>query len=455
MDSLSLNNIFFIGIAGTGMSAIAQYLNGVGKSIAGSDREFGRSESNATQVQFEQIGLKCFPQDGSGITNETELVVVSTAIEESNIEFQKAVELGIPIIKRSALLADICASKKTIAVGGTSGKSTTTAMIFHILQECGKEPSLITGAGLSSIQEKGLPGNAWVGAGEWLVIEADESDGSIVGYKPYISLLLNIDRDHKEFDELMQLFSTFKKNTTGHFIVNQDDALARSLSDNESNDFGTNGKGHYQGENFSQEGFCIKFNVLNTNFHLDAIGKHNMQNALAAIASVSFAGVSLIQASKALNTFKGIYRRTQLVAVVNGINIVDDFAHNPAEVAAAIGACQNISDRVFAWFQPHGYGPLRFMHAELAEKLIETLRESDVVLLSDVYFAGGTVQKGINSDIVTDAVSPYKKALFVPDRKELSCRLKPLLTAGDTVLLMGARDPYLADFAKKLALELS
>lgn len=456
MDILSLNNVFFVGIAGTGMSAIAQYLCGMGKSVSGSDREFGRSESNATQTQFERIGLRCFPQDGSGITAETQMVVVSTAIEESNLEYQKAVQLGIPVVKRSALLAEICNTRKTIAVGGTSGKSTTTAMIFHILQECGQDPSLITGAGLSALQEQDLPGNAWVGAGEWLVIEADESDGSIVGYKPAIGVLLNVDRDHKEQDELMALFRTFRNNTVGSFITNQDDDLASSLSQDVQNDFSISGKGKYAGSGFVQDGFTISFNISGTAFTLNAIGRHNMQNVIAAVAaSIKATGISLADASSAIASYRGIYRRTQLVAVAKGVNVVDDFAHNPAEVVAAIRACQAISPRVFAWFQPHGYGPLKFMHRELSERLCETLRAADTVLLSDVYYAGGTVQKDINSDAVTSAVSPSKKALFVPDRKDVATYLKTVVRQGDTVLLMGARDPYLAQFARSVADELA
>lgn len=456
MDILSFNNVFFVGIAGTGMSAIAQYLNGMGKSVSGSDREFGRSESNTVQKQFERIGLRCFPQDGSGITVHTQMVVVSTAIEESNPEYQKALQLGIPVVKRSELLAEICNTRKTIAIGGTSGKSTTTAMIFHIMQECGHSPSLITGAGLSSLQEQDLPGNAWVGTGDWLVIEADESDGSIVGYKPTIGVLLNVDRDHKEENELMSLFRTFKNNTTRTFITNQDDELARSLSQDPQNNFSLQGKAGYIGTDFKQNGFNISFNVSGTQFILHAIGQHNMQNALAATAaSVTAAGISLGEVANAIATYRGIYRRTQLVAVCNGVNVVDDFAHNPAEVAAAIRACQAISARVFAWFQPHGYGPLKFMHRELSERLCETLRTVDTIILSDVYYAGGTVQKDINSDIVIDAVAPSRNALFIPDRKLVGKFLRDNVRSGDTVLLMGARDPYLAQFANSLANELS
>ena len=190
-------NVFFIGIAGVGMSAIAQYLAGVGKNVSGSDRYFKEGTYNETKEKLEAEGIRCFLQNGDGITTDTDLVVVSTAIEDTVFGVQKAKQLNIPIIRRSELLALIAASKKTIAVGGTSGKSTTSAMLFDILDKAGLQPSIISGAGLVSIIREGKIGNAKVGAGDWLVIEADESDGSIVQYHPEIGLLLNIDKDHQ------------------------------------------------------------------------------------------------------------------------------------------------------------------------------------------------------------------------------------------------------------------
>src|SRR6476659_11053845 len=203
-------NVFFIGVAGTGMSAIAQYLAGTGKKVSGSDRYFKQGEYNETKEKLEAEGIECFLQDGTGITNETDLIVVSTAIEDTVYEVQKAKQLNIPIIKRSELLSLISKSKKTIAVGGTSGKSTTSAMLFYILEKAGLEPSIISGAGLVSIIKEGKIGNAKVGNGEWLVIEADESDGSIVQYEPEIGLLLNVEKDHKEMNVLMDILSTLK-----------------------------------------------------------------------------------------------------------------------------------------------------------------------------------------------------------------------------------------------------
>ncbi len=447
----SFQHYFFVGIAGTGMSAIAQYLRGTGKNVSGSDRLFNKDDKMLIQEQFEKMGIQCHFQDASGITPDVDVVVVSTAIEESNVEYQAALQKGIPIMKRSELLAAISTSKRTIAVGGTSGKSTTTSMIFHILQENGYSPSLITGAGLTALQKKGLPGNAWVGESDWLVIESDESDGSIVNYLPEISVLLNIDRDHKEYEELIELFSTFKKNTHGNFIVNADHPVAAKLSENATLDFGTSEGVGFIGTDFIQKGFEICFSINNIPFHVPVIGKHNMENTLASVAAASSIGISVEQSAKAMTSYEGIYRRTQLVGKKNDICVIDDFAHNPAEVAAAIRACQQVGDRVFAWFQPHGFGPLRFMHEDLAEEVAATLRTKDEFILSDVYYAGGTVNKDISPVIVSDAiVNKNKTAVFLPDRSQLGVYLQYKADPGDVILLMGARDTTLSDFAGQI-----
>ncbi len=447
---------FFIGVAGTGMSAIAQYLSGRGEQVSGSDRLFSKTDKSETQLQLERAGIECHFQDGSGITTDTEAVIVSTAIEESNVEYQKAKSLGIPVIKRSALLAQISDSIKTIAVGGTSGKSTTTAMIFHILQKCGKEPSLITGAGLATLQKQGLIGNAFNGSGEWLVIESDESDGSIVGYHPEIALLLNVERDHKEESELMELFSTFKSHTKKAFIVNSNYPITMSLSQNESYNFGTKGNPGIKGSGFEQDGFSIKFNVNGVPCSINAIGTHNMENALAAIAAAVQTGITVEQAVEAIKDFSGIYRRASLVRAdqERHLYVVDDFAHNPSEVASAIKACQSITGKVIAYFQPHGFGPLRFMHKELGELVAATLRPNDIFVIGDVYYAGGTVNRDISPEIVSQAIQNLgKNAIFAKDKE--SCRAEILKNTPErdcTILIMGARDPKLSDYAQSFIL---
>lgn len=450
-------NIFFIGVAGTGMSAIAQYLSGTGKNVSGSDRYFTPDTVNDTRIKLEAEGIQCFLQDGSGITEKTDLVVVSTAIEDTVYEVKKARELNIPILRRSQVLALIADSKKTIAVGGTSGKSTTSAMIFDVLQYAGLEPSIISGAGLTSIIREGKIGNAKVGKGEWLVIEADESDGSIVQYHPEIGLLLNIDKDHQEIDELLQIFSTFRDNTKQVFITNRSNKLSAGISVNAENDFSTDEKvaAGCRAINFQQKGFEISFEVENVTVKMHTVGKHNMENALAAIAMVSQLGVSVKVAAEALAQYEGIYRRHQIIGEKNGVILIDDYAHNPAKCAASISACQPVAPKVIAWFQPHGYGPTRFLRNDFVAEIAAVLRPQDEIWMSEIFYAGGTAVKDISAnDLIEDLKALGKNAFFVEDRNQLTATLKPHFTGNDVLLLMGARDPGLEKFAGQVFGEL-
>ncbi len=451
-------NLFFIGVAGVGMSAIAQYLAGNEKKVSGSDRYFAADEENETKTKLEAAGIKCFLQNGDGISSETDLVVVSTAIEDSVFEVQKAKKLNIPIIKRSELLALISKSKRTIAVGGTSGKSTTSAMLFDILEKAGLQPSIISGAGLVSIIKEGKIGNAKVGKGEWLVIEADESDGSIVQYEPEIGLLLNVDKDHQEIDELMGIFGIFKNNSK-IFIVNQSNALAKKLSQDLSQDFSVNensGAG-YIAKNFIQEGFNIQYSILaqhpagNTLFSINTIGRHNMENALAAVAVANQIGVDLKTCSSALKNYEGIYRRNQVLGNKNGVWVIDDYAHNPVKCAAAIMACQPVAKKVVAWFQPHGYGPTRFLRHDFVTEIAAALRPQDEIWMSEIFYAGGTAIKDISAnDLISDIKAKGKNAFFIEERNRFLETVRPHLSGNSVLLLMGARDPSLEQFGKEV-----
>jgi len=442
---------FFIGIAGSGMSALAQYLQWTGKTVSGSDRFFKKDEPNETKEKLEAEGIKCFVQNGEGITVNADLVVVSTAIEDTVVEVQKAKELKIPIIKRSELLALIAASKKTIAVGGTSGKSTTTAMLFDILEYARIKPSIISGAGLVNIIKEGKIGNAKVGTGEWLVIEADESDGSIVQYKPDIGLLLNVDKDHKEIDILMDVFKTFKENSK-RFIVNQSHPLAATLSQNINQDFSTdeNFKAGYIAKNFIQKGFNVQFSIFNVQFSINTIGKHNMENAVAAAAVANQIGIDLKTCAEALKTYEGIYRRNQVFGNKHGVWLIDDFAHNPVKCAAAIRACQPVAEKVIAWFQPHGYAPTRFLRNDFVNEIAEALRSQDEIWMSEIFYAGGTTTKDISAnDLISDIKAKGKAAYFVEDRNNFLNEVRKHFTDNCVLLLMGARDPSLENFAKQ------
>ena len=445
-------NFFFIGIAGTGMSAIAQYLKAAGHQVSGSDRQFQKDQFNESRAALEAEGINCYEQGGIGVTKDIDVVVVSTAIEESVPEVQQAGTLGKPIKKRSEILAEIVSQKKTIAIGGTSGKSTTTAMLFEILSHAGLHPSVIGGAGLTRLIKKGKIGNAAFGEGEWLVIEADESDGSIVQYHPTIGVLLNVDKDHQDLDALMELFKTFRTHSE-KFIVNKSHPLAASLSSNDTHDFDVEADAitSIHATSFKQDGSSIQFKVDQTDFSINSPGKHNMENALAAIAVAYAIGVDFKTSSVALKGYEGIYRRHQVLGEKKGITVIDDFAHNPVKCARSIEACQPFSEKLIAWFQPHGYGPTRFLRHDFVEEIAKVLRPQDEVWMSEIYYAGGTAVKDISAnDLINDLKNRGVNAYFVEDRSQLIAAMRPHFTPSTTLLLMGARDPSLGSFAQSV-----
>lgn len=450
IDISNINSFFFIGIAGDGMSAIAQYLAGTRKKISGSDRQFNSENKTFRQNQLEKEGIKCFPQNSSGITDDVEIVVVSSAIEETVFEYRTALKKGIPIIKRSDLLSAIALTKKTVAVGGTSGKSTVTAMIFHILNFSGIRPSLITGAGLIDIQKFGKIGNAVANTGEFLIIEADESDGSIVKYKPHIGIILNIEKDHKEIPELKQLFRIFQANSK-NVIVNNDSENCKELSVRKKNNFGFSRSSGFRISNFKQIGFDIIFKINGIDFKMQQIGRHNAENAAAAVAACSLAGIPTETSADALKSYKGIFRRHQIIEDKNGITLIDDYAHNPTKLAASIRACQFNARRLIVWFQPHGYKPTMFLRNEFVKEISEVLRDEDEIWMSEIYYAGGTVNRNITADEIVQAIRMKgKNAFFIKDRELFPYKIKNTLKYGDIILLTGARDPSLKNYAEEV-----
>ena len=450
-----MTEYFFIGVAGTGMSALAQYLAQQGFAVKGSDRQFGQTPPPPSKAQLEAEGILCFPQDGTGVTSATNFVIVSTAIEKGNPDLDKATELGVPVLHRSELLARLTRERRTIAISGTSGKSSVTGMTWHILQYAGLSPSLLSGAGLSSLEAQGKIGNGVAGKGEWLVCEADESDGTLVRYSPEVGVILNIDKDHKEISELETLFTTFANNTSGPLIVNGDHALAVKHSKGHEWEFGHEGFHGFQGIDFEPVGTGIRFRVRRqgqlVRVEVPSPGYHNMENALAAIACGVAAGVPLKTCAEALKTWGGIHRRHQILGNVQGVTLVDDFAHNPAKIAASIRASQGFTKgRVLAWFQPHGFGPTKFLRHDLVQELKAALRPDDEIIFSKIYYAGGTAQQDISAgDLIDDLKTLGVKAFYLPERKDAASTLVRGAFPGDTILLMGARDPSLADFARE------
>ncbi|HEY2725647.1 MAG TPA: Mur ligase family protein, partial [Parafilimonas sp.] len=288
------------------------------------------------------------------------------------------------------------------------------------------------------------------GNGEWLIIEADESDGSIVQYKPEIGILLNVDKDHKDLPELMQLFQQFKNNSKT-FIVNQSNKFAVTVSQNIQHDFSSDESSDagFVIKNFHQKGFEISFNIKQTQFKLNALGKHNAENALAAIAAANIIGVDLNVCANALQHYEGIYRRHQIIGSRNGVVLIDDYAHNPAKCAASIKACQPVANKLIAWFQPHGYAPTKFLRNDFVKEIAEALRPQDEIWMSEIFYAGGTTVKDISAnDLINDLKALHKNAFFVEHRNDFAKLVKKHLTNNCAVLLMGARDPGLEAFAQ-------
>ncbi len=448
-DGLGLGRLHFAGVAGSGMGALAQFVAMKGGQASGSDRAFDHDQQGEARRQFEALGIKLHPQDGSGLQGDCAALVVSTAVEDTVPDVATARALGVPVLHRSELLAHFTATHRSIAVTGTSGKSTTTAMIFEMLQAAGRDPSVITGGELCLLQAEGLIGNAWAGASDLLVIEADESDGSLVRYHPAVGVVLNLQKDHKEEAVVAELFRSFARNVRESLVVGE----AHNLSEfrEGATVFGFGPTAQVRAVRVETEASSSRFSVAGVDFELSVPGRHNVENALAAIAACRALGVSMPDLTISLRAFKGVSRRFQVLGVSNGITVVDDFGHNPAKIAASLRTAHLRSQRVLAVFQPHGFGPLRFLRADLAEAFTMELSPDDRLWLLEAFYAGGTTTRDISSaDLVADLRKKGCPATFAESRKALVESLAKQAQPGDLVLVMGARDPSLTELAKDI-----
>ena len=342
-----------IGIGGVGMSALATALVRLGDEVTGADRTPG-----TPNIKFlESLGVKVFPDDGSGVDKSTDEVIVSTAIEETNAGLVKAKELGIPVTHRAKALARTLKGYKLVAVVGTCGKSTVTAMLGHVLAECGLDPMCVNGANVP-----GWEGAVRFGKGQYAVAEVDESDKSLVAFKPYAAIVTNASADHYSKEEMDEVFDAFVKDCEGPVI---------------------DGRGRLD----ALEG-------------LDALevpvpGAHNRQNAEMAVRMAAALGVSPDRALAAMKTFRGVERRLQR----HGANVYDDYAHNPEKLRAMwTTLAEKHPEGICVIWRPHGYAPLRKMMGALAAMFAETMRPCDKLLLLPVYDAGGTTDRSVNSD---------------------------------------------------------
>ncbi len=456
---------FFCGIGGSGMSAIALALLAEGHTVKGSDRSRDQGQSPDKFAALAKAGVELYPQDGSGVDSSVDILVVSTAVEVSIPDVQAAQAQNITIKKRAEVLATLLQSRNGIAVGGTSGKSTVTGMLGHILNHAGLDATVINGAAMMNALDSGVQGlgNAVIGKGDVIVIEADESDGSIVLYENdlWVSVLNNITLDHKPVDQLRPLFTNFVTKAKKGAVINLDDPEARqmaslnpvqnltfSLKDQQAGLFADQMIMGSAGSTFTvhEQGSGQSVHVT-----LNVIGKHNIENALAAMGAARMAGVSLADCALALQSFRGVKRRLEFIGQENGVTVIDDFAHNPDKVAASLSALRQTPGRLLVIFQPHGFGPMRMMRKEITEAFAGGMAPDDILILPDILYAGGTVQKDISSaDLAQDVARLGRDARYIPTRSLIADFLKAEMKAGDRVVVMGARDDTLTDFARSI-----
>ena len=453
-----MKKVSFCGISGSGMSALAQILALSGVEVQGSDRNFDLGRDEANKKALESVGIRIVPQDGSAITEDLDFVCASTAVEDNIADVRAAKEKNVPIKTRPELLAEVFHSYKYgIAVGGTSGKTTTTAMIGYILDKAGKKPCMINGGLLKDYENQaGIP-NIIYNKGDICVVEADESNGSIDLYNPSVAVINNISADHKSLEELVELFQALANRTKQQVIINDDYELCRKIKAQNLRTFSLknlHADFYASGIKALPNGTAYEF--CGRRFTLKLIGAFNVANALAAIAACVEFGVDRFTAAEILQNFSGTKRRLEVIGVKNGITVIDDFAHNPDKVKASISALRQYSGRLIVMFQPHGFGPMRSLGKEIMAEFVQGLNAEDILLMPEIFFVGGTVTKDISSaDLITHARTLGKhNAYFYPTKDEVKAFILRNAREGDRVVIMGARDNSLTDMCLNILNEL-
>ena len=422
-----------IGIGGVGMSALATALLRLGDEVTGADRTLG-----TPNVRFlESLGVRVHPDDGSGIDRTTDEVIVSTAIEETNAGLVRAKELGIPVTHRAKALARTLKDYKLVAVVGTCGKSTVTAMLGHVLAECGLDPMCVNGANVP-----GWEGAVRFGRGEYAVAEVDESDKSLVAFSPYAAIVTNASADHYSKEEMDEVFDAFVKDCEGPVVDGR----------------GEEGRGE-KGTGNGEQGTGVEWMT-------PLPGKHNLQNAALAAKMALALGCKAEDIKRALSTFRGVERRLQLISrpvpcslFPSPFSVYDDYAHNPEKLKAMwTTLAEKHPGGICVIWRPHGYAPLRKMMDALAAMFAETVRPCDKLLLLPVYDAGGTTDRSVNSDELLRRIGAIEQSNNLNNRTIQVADLDAAYAwcaahKGEYAAFAtcGARDPGLPALAKRLS----
>lgn len=411
--------VHLVGIGGVGMSALAQALLDAGGTVTGADRALGGSGARpGVLAALARAGVRLFPDDGSGIGPDTARVIVSTAVEETNRDLWCARARGIPVVHRAAALAELLAPRRLVAVAGTCGKSTVTAILGHLLAESGFDPVVVNGAQVVGWDAGGTRvGSTRKGTGAYAVAEVDESDKSLVAFKPFAAVVTNASADHYSKAEMDAVFDAFVRGVPGPVIDGRRTPMVPSAAART----------------------------------IPLPGEHNAVNAECALRMAAALGADPARLAAAIRTFPGVERRLQRVGTCGGAVVYDDYAHNPEKLHAMLATLQAAYPKgVAVVWRPHGYAPLRKMLEALAAMFRATLRPCDELLVLPVYDAGGTTDRSLNSDALVARLnaSPVR---FVEGLEDAETHLRTHAPAFGALVVAGARDPGLPVLARRLA----
>ncbi|MDW7973075.1 MAG: UDP-N-acetylmuramate--L-alanine ligase [Thermodesulfovibrio sp.] len=440
--------IHFVGIGGIGMSGIAEVLHNMGYTVTGSD-----IRESDTVVRLRNLGIKVFIGHSSDNINDADVVVFSSAVNSDNPEIIKAKSLGIPVIPRAEMLAELCRLKYSILVAGAHGKTTTTSFIATVLNDAGFDPTIVIGGKLKSIGT-----NARLGQGEFLVAEADESDGSFLKLTPTVCVITNIDREHldyfKNLKRIKKAFLEFANKVPfyGVSILCRECKHIRDLIPHLTRRYMTYGfdeKSDFYPKRVEYSFPKVLFEAFFRNkslgrFAITVPGNHNVLNALATIAVAKELSIPIEKVRESLENFKGISRRFEFKGEKKGIKFYDDYGHHPTEIKAVIKTALWLNPpRLCIVFQPHRYTRTRDLMDDFVRVFKTTLRKNDILFLMDIYSASESPIKGVSAEVLYERLkNAGVNVIFNPDKEAIKFDILKELKEGDTLFTIGAGDVY-------------
>jgi UDP-N-acetylmuramate--alanine ligase len=446
----TIGKFHIIGIGGIGMSGIAEVLHNLGYQVQGSDVADGYNIK-----RLRDLGITVHIGHQAENINGANVVVVSSAIKKDNPEIMAARKQMLPVVKRAEMLAEIMRLKWSVAVSGTHGKTTTTSLVAHLLEMAGKDPTVINGGIINA-----LGSNTRLGAGEWMVVEADESDGTFVKLPTTIAVVTNIDPEHLDhfgnFTNAQAAYVSFVQNVPfyGFAMLCIDHPVVQSLiakaSDRKIITYGISPQADIRATNVTYDDTGCRYDVTFSarlsggartikGFHLPLVGAHNVQNSLAAIGIANEMGIADTMLRSGLGNFAGVKRRFTKTGVVNGITIIDDYGHHPVEIAAVLRAARNVTKgQVIAVVQPHRYSRVN----NLFEDFCRCFNDADAVIVAPIYAAGEEPIPGITRDTLVQGMMErgHNRALALPGPADLARVVADIAKPGDYVICLGAGD---------------